>query len=43
MKSVLYLYGYSQYFDEVQYQFCDVRNNSSAHDIFHEMPFSQFW
>ena len=41
-KSVLYLSVYSQYFDEVQDQFCDLRNNSSARDIFHEMLFSRF-
>jgi len=43
MKSVLYLSGYSQYFDEVQDQFCDLRINSSAHDIFRVIPFSRFW
>jgi len=29
--------------DEVQDQFFDIRNHSSARDIFHKMPFSGFW
>jgi len=29
--------------DEVQDQLCDLWNDSSTHDIFHEMPFSRFW
>jgi len=29
--------------DEVQNQFFDLRNHSSAHHIFHKMPFSRFW
>jgi len=28
--------------DEVQDQFCDLGNDSSAHDTFQEMPFSLF-
>ena len=29
--------------DELQHQFCDLRNDSSARDVFHEIPLSQFW
>ena len=28
---------------EVQDKFFDLRNHSSAHDIFHKMPFLRFW
>ena len=43
-KSVFCLSGYIAYIlDELQDQFCDLRNNSWARDIFQEMPLSQFW
>ena len=29
--------------DELQDQFCDLRNDSSARDVFQEIPLSQFW
>ena len=42
-KSVSTSQAIANILDEAQDQFFDLRNHSSAYDIFHKMPFSRFW